>query len=367
MSTRAHRRPAIFALVSAAALAACGSGSEADPGYSENASAPAPGADGGDAASAPDAPDASTPGEPTPKPDASAEAGPDAAAAPYPIVLAHGFFGFDDFAGAHFLTYFYGVKAHLAAQGEPLVFTPIVDPFSSSAERGAQLTAQIEDILATTGKSKVVIVGHSQGGLDARVVAHEHPELVAGVVTIATPHEGTPVSDAVLLAAPGPISKAIVDGLGKLVGGVINPMTGQNDSLVAALRQFSSAEIPQFNTAYPDVPGIPYWSIAGRSFLSSGGTDCDVPGAPPWITKWDANRDPCNALLAVLAAPMIGQDNDGLVPLKSAKHGQFLGCLPADHLDQIGQILGQPPGLGNSFDYLQFWTDFVHWIRAQGL
>jgi triacylglycerol lipase len=64
--------------------------------------------------------------------------------APYPIVLAHGFFGFNDFAGAGFLTYFYGVKDDLAAHGETMVFTPAVDPFNDSTFRGDQLEADIE-------------------------------------------------------------------------------------------------------------------------------------------------------------------------------------------------------------------------------
>ena len=44
---------------------------------------------------------------------------------PYPIVLSHGFFGFDDFAGAGFLTYYYEIPEHLASHGETLVFTPV--------------------------------------------------------------------------------------------------------------------------------------------------------------------------------------------------------------------------------------------------
>jgi triacylglycerol lipase len=44
-------------------------------------------------------------------------AGGAASGAPYPVVLAHGFFGFNDFAGAGFLTYFYGVKDYLAQEG----------------------------------------------------------------------------------------------------------------------------------------------------------------------------------------------------------------------------------------------------------
>ena len=49
-----------------------------------------------------------------------------------------------------------------------------------------------------------------------------------------------------------------------------------------------------------------------------------------------------------------------------AKHGEFLGCLPADHLDMIGQLLGDQPGLFNDWDYLQFYADLIGYIRDQG-
>ena len=345
-----------------APLAACGGGSAAEAGYAEDPTKPDVGAP--DAAF--DATYDAGKKDAGAKLDAGDEADADTGGAPYPIVLAHGFFGFNDFAGAGFLSYFYKVKDHLAAQGETLVFTPTVDPFNSSDYRAAQLASAIHDILQQTGKKKVVIVGHSQGGLDARVVAHDHPGEVAAVITVATPHAGSPVADAVLGAAPGPISQSVLNGLGQLLGGTINTSTSGSDSVITALAQFSSKQIPAFNAANPDVPGIPYYSIAGRSFWSDGGGQCKPDVAQPWIEKWNGNLDPCNAALALLAVAMTGTINDGLVPLASAKHGTFLGCLPADHLDEIGQILGQPPGLGNSFDYLDFWTSLAHWIRAQG-
>ena len=303
---------------------------------------------------------------------ATTDAAPDAAAPgsgpPYPIILAHGFFGFNDFAGAGFLTYFYQVKQTLENTGEHLLFTPTVDPFGASDVRSAELLKQIKDILAQTGKAKVVLVGHSQGGLDVRIIAHDHPEIVAAVMTVAAPHAGSPVADAVLVLTPGPISKGIVDAMGKLLGGAINPDGSTNSSsVVAALSQFSSKVIPGFNAAYPDAPGIPYWSIAGRSVLAGDGGDCSVTNPPAFVSKWHKNIDPCNATLLALTLAMVGQTNDGLVPVTSAKHGTFLGCIPADHLDEIGQILGQPPGLGNPFDHLVFWTGLVQWLRAQGL
>ena len=97
---------------------------------------------------------------------------------PYPIVLAHGFFGFEDFAGVGFITYFYGVKDELADRGEAQVFTPAVDPFNDSETRGEELLAHVERILAETGAAKVNLIGHSQGGLDSRYVAHQRPCLL---------------------------------------------------------------------------------------------------------------------------------------------------------------------------------------------
>ena len=59
--------------------------------------------------------------------------------------------------------------------------------------------------------------------------------------------------------------------------------------------------------------------------------------------------------------------NDGLVRVADARWGTFLGCVPADHLDQIGHLFGGPPGLGNGWRWLDFYADLVRFVRAQGL
>src|SRR5215510_195731 len=74
--------------------------------------------------------------------------------------------------------------------GGARVFETRSDAFNSSTRRGQQLVDQIEDILAITGASKVNLMGHSQGGLDARFVLGTRPELVASVTTVGTPHKG---------------------------------------------------------------------------------------------------------------------------------------------------------------------------------
>jgi triacylglycerol lipase len=289
---------------------------------------------------------------------------------PYPIVLAHGFFGFDDFAGLGFLDYYYGVKAELAREGERLVFTPEVDPFNSSAYRGAQLAAEIEAILARTGHAKVILIGHSQGGLDARVVAHDLPERVAAVVTLQTPHHGTPIADVALEVLDDPNLSQVVDLLVQLAGAPLWDEVGNETSLYAPLYDFSEQGIGELNAAYPDADGVYYASIAGRSDMHSGGDACDI-ASPAFIEIFDDERDPIDSMFAVSEAILDGglfdpYPNDGLVRAEDARWGDFLGCLPADHLDMIGQLLGDGPGWHNDWDYLDFYVELVSWLRQKG-
>lgn len=290
---------------------------------------------------------------------------------PYPIVLAHGFFGFEDFAGLSFVTYFYGVKDDLATRGETLVFTPAVDPFNDSTARGLELLARVKEILAKTGHAKVNLIGHSQGGLDARVVAHERPDLVASVVTIGTPHGGAPVADIAAKLVTDDRFKEVVDALAKLVGGALWSAAGEKTSLIRGFLQFTKPAVADFAAAYPDAPGIPYYSLAGRTALHDGGKACSTPDAPPFVTKWSTTLDTTDALLkipeSVTAGGLAKEPNDGLVRVVDAKHGTFLGCVPADHLDEMGHLFGDPPGVGNKWDHKQFYADVVAYLRAKGL
>ena len=288
---------------------------------------------------------------------------------PSPIVLAHGFFGFEDFAGAGFESYFYGVKDDLAAHGET-VFTPAVDPFNDSTFRGAQLIERIEEIRAETGADKVVIIGHSQGGLDARVVAHDRPDLVSAVITIATPHHGTPIADVALQLLADPNAAGVVNELVNLIGAPLYDQIGNETAVTKPLYLFSQPGITAFNAAYPDAPGVFYASIAGRSDMSLGGQDCAAQISLPFMTSPQNEQDPVDPLFWLLAGVAKGNDghiiNDGLVRAVDAKHGQFWGCIPADHLDEIGQLFGDGPGVGNDWDYKAFYRDLVTHIRELG-
>ncbi|NOY94217.1 MAG: alpha/beta fold hydrolase [Deltaproteobacteria bacterium] len=306
------------------------------------------------------------------EPDASTDAGPALLGPPYPIVLAHGFFGFEDFAGIDFINYFFRVKDRLASDGELLVFTPAVDPFGSSEERGRQLLDAVERITRETGYAKVNLICHSQGGLDARVVAALRPDLVASVTTVATPHAGTPVADALVRITDYPRLSELLDAFVRLIGAPIYDALGADTSVTAAIRQLSTEGMAEFNAMYPPDPDMPYFSIAGRSDNHPGGADCEAVDSPRFITRWRRDLDPIDPLFAlpetindgVLVGP--GHANDGMVRAIDARFGRFLGCIPADHMDEVGHLFGDSPGLGNDFDYLDFWSELIAWLRAQG-
>lgn len=288
---------------------------------------------------------------------------------PYPIVLAHGFFGFDQFAGVDFATYFFEVKQDLESQGESYVFTPAVDPFNNSTARGAQLAAHVDDVLAQTGAAKVILIGHSQGGLDARVVAHDYPDKVAAVITVATPHEGSAVADVALGITGDPNAQGVIDDLVNLIGAPLYDQVGNDTSVTQALAQFSTPGIAQFNADYPDAPGVFYASVAGRTAQNFGGGACVPDEHVAYIDGLNTERDPTD-LLFLLSEAMVSDSgglNDGLVAVSSAKHGEFWGCVPADHMDEIGQLFGDSPGLGNAFDHKALFRALVHEARARGL
>lgn len=349
-------------------LAGCGSAGEAETGYSQVE---------GDFDDAGADVDVVIPEAELPRDRDISDAGPEIGdtepklGPPYPVVLAHGFFGFEDFAGVGFVDYFYKVKDNLAKNGETNVHTPAVDPFNDSTIRGAQLAAFIEELLDETGYEKVNIIGHSQGGLDARVVAHEHPEWVASVWTFATPHHGTPVADVVLRLTPSDRFHDLLDALVRLVGRSLWEEIDGGTSLATALQQFSTPGISAFNAKYTDSPGVDYFSLTGRSRRSLALSECQSKDAPSFITDHKYTADPITPLFSVFGAYLSttelgGSPNDGLVRVKDAKWGTFLGCVPADHLDEIGHLLGASPGLGNNWKYQSFYVDLVKLLRDKG-
>ncbi len=162
------------------------------------------------------------------------------------------------------------------------------------ADRARALAAEIDGAKA----ERVVVVGHSMGGLDARYLATwlDPTRRISDVITLGTPHRGTYAAD--LAHRLGPRLPALVRAVDQ--GG---------------LHDLTRPAAERFNAEVPDRPDVRYRAIAGRIAPSA------VPGP-----------------LQVLALRLQRRqgDNDGLVPVSSARWGETVVVDDADHWSLIG-------------------------------
>jgi triacylglycerol lipase len=58
--------------------------------------------------------------------------------------------------------------------------------------------------------------------------------------------------------------------------------------------------------------------------------------------------------------------NDGMVTVDHAKWGEFRGCIPADHLDQVGQIKHDDADDSTGFDHIRFYRNLAFDLAILG-
>jgi pimeloyl-ACP methyl ester carboxylesterase len=84
----------------------------------------------------------------------------------------------------------------------PITFKQSDDTCGSSADHAKELSNIIGQIKKETGQNKVNIIGHSKGGLDARVYLANNTQDVANLIMIGTPNAGSPLADSSDMGAP---------------------------------------------------------------------------------------------------------------------------------------------------------------------
>ena len=250
----------------------------------------------------------------------------------YPIVLAHGLSGFRQLFGV--LDYFFGIPSDLR-DGGATVFVTQVSPFGSADARGEQLLTQIEHIVATTGAKKVNLIGHSQGGLDARYVMGVRPDLIASLTTVATPHTGADLADFLRdNLQPGGFNETVVAALANSLGTVLSLLTGTTSvqDSIGALNSLSSSGAAAFNQRFP----------AGLAQSRCGATPASAGGIP--LYSWSGTSsitnifDLSDAALA-LTSLFYSEDSDGLVGRCSSHFGKVLrDDYSMNHLDEVNQL-----------------------------
>lgn len=302
-----------------------------------------------------------------PDPDCAATPlGPEPSGHPtqHPILLLHGFN-----SGASGPWSFFGVHAALEADGHT-VHTTEVPAFATIEDRAGWLADQVDDILASEGADKVNLVAHSMGGLDARylVAGLGYGDRVASVTTLSTPHRGSRAADVALGLVPGALEDA-VDFFATLFARSYNGIRRDAD-VQAALTALSTGHMAEFNRTMLDVSGVHYQSWAGVSSVLGLPNPRDRRACQDLMLAHDGHADRMNPLLLAGAAAVAGpslEPNDGMVTVASARWGVFRGCIPADHLDEIGQPGRSAPDPHTGFDHIRFHRNLAFDLARDGL
>lgn len=300
----------------------------------------------------------------------------------YPIVLCHGLSGFDKLVlipsfsllsdlikgkkiehhivakdnGGFSIEYWTGIKDALEEKGSTVIVAK-VPGFGSIEERSSVLNKFISKYTGSLReeskseiyndnnetestfkenhqKVKVNLVAHSMGGLDCRYliskIENKNFEVVS-LTTITTPHRGSEMAD------------YLVD---------LSKHLSYDIKLPSSIYQLTTSYMKEFNKQVKDDPKVKYFSY-GAEFK------------PNWynvfFTSW--------SIINKIAGP-----NDGMVSVKSAKWGQYLGTLvDVDHLDLINwsysirKLTGTVTGNKPNIDTVALYLDIADNLAKQGL
>jgi triacylglycerol lipase len=234
------------------------------------------------------------------------------------VVLAHGMLGFDEIAVAGRRHRYFRKIADGLRGLDAKFHTPRVPAAAPIAVRAEQLRSLVEELPG----DRVNVIAHSMGGLDARYAISQLglSDRVASLVTIGTPHQGTPIANLGAGLVPAGVSRALARVLD-----------------VRALHDLTTDGLQRFNQDVRDAPGVAYCSVVGRSVLAR---------TNPLL--W-----PSHAYLSARAGA-----NDGLVPADSQRWGSVLREIEADHWAQVGWSL--------SFDAVGLYEDILRELVGLG-
>ncbi|MBO6520259.1 MAG: alpha/beta fold hydrolase [Rhodospirillales bacterium] len=192
-------------------------------------------------------------------------------------------------------------------------------PFRAGIDVRADAVRQVLDELP---HDRVALVGVSMGGLVARALAvrHDPDRRVEAVMTIATPHRGSPLADHALSTET------------RLPGWLV-------DQFRPAFADLSTPGAAEFNARTPDRDDVRYLSWG----FSRPGNEMPIPLKRKEKQIFELEGE-----------------NDGMVSVTSSKWGEKFTYDRADHFETIGWSPKLPDrATGRPFDQRQLWRDVI--------
>jgi triacylglycerol lipase len=258
----------------------------------------------------------------------------------HPVVLMHGFgIGASFRRGGHL----HDEAMYLRSRGVRAA-APNVSPYNTVKARCEMWEKRLTHVLDEMNTDRISLIAHSMGGLDARYLISRKGwhDTVEALVTIATPHRGSSVAT-LILEQPESVRKWLADmadWLGKHI------LKDGSANIRQALKELTPDYVEHtFNEEVPDHPDVQYWSYG---FQAGKGTDI-----------------PIDPIFRYLNNHLYEQEglNDGIVSVRSARWGEYLGTINADHARQVGI----ESRLAAPFDANEFYASITEKLANEGL
>ena len=164
---------------------------------------------------------------------------------------------------------------------------------------------------ALAGRQRVRLIAHSTGGLVARAIAAARPEVIADVVTLGSPHAGTPLATVALELLN---RKSMLHGLARALGQVF----GYNlEHRAATLYDLTPEGAESHAESFPVPQEVP-----------TGFIECRAEG--PEIAA------PFRALALAFPQARLSEASDGFIHCSSQVFGAKLGQVRLDHYGEFG-------------------------------
>lgn len=258
----------------------------------------------------------------------------------YPILLVHGIF----FRDWQLVNYWGRIPAILIKNGASVYYGKQQSSLAV-AKSAEELKQTILNVLKETGAEKVNIIAHSKGGLDSRyaISCLGMDKYVATLTTINTPHEGCDMVDFLLEKLPDGLKKFIE----KRYNSIFSKLGDTAPDFMAGVIDLSAKTRKRDNPLMADSPDVVY-----RSYMST-------------MSSAGSAGFPLN--IGYMLIKKLNGDNDGLVWIESAKHGEFYnfttkqkrGISHGDVIDLMRENI-------EGFDVREVYVDIVSNLKKCG-
>lgn len=258
----------------------------------------------------------------------------------YPIVMVHGIF----FRDWQLMNYWGRVPASLIRNGASVYYGNQQSALSipDSAE---ELKDAVLKVIKETGAEKVNIIAHSKGGLDSRYAISSLglDKYVATLTTINTPHGGSDMVDYLM----NKFSDKTVQSIARKYNKIFHKLGDKEPDFISGIKDLSPKRLKELENKMTDSPDVSYRSCMScmKNVFSAG--------------------LPLNA--GYLIIKKLNGENDGLVWVESAKHGDFKmvrasGTRGISHGDTIDLFRENIEG----YDVREFYINLVAELKRQG-